>query len=53
VAAEALQREGLIRCRRGNIGVVDRAGLEAAACECYAADRSEYELLLGEDCSWH
>jgi Crp-like helix-turn-helix domain len=41
-AAGALQRRGLIDYRRGDITVVDRPGLEAAACSCYAADRRAY-----------
>jgi len=38
-AAEALQRQGLIAYRRGEIKVLDRAGLEAAACSCYEVNR--------------
>lgn len=38
VAAGALQRQGLIAYHRGNIEVIDRLGLEAAACGCYEAD---------------
>jgi CRP-like cAMP-binding protein len=34
-AASALQRQGLIEYQRGNIRIVDNAGLEAAACSCY------------------
>ncbi len=41
-AASALQRSGLIDYHRGNITVLDRAGLEAAACSCYAAERRMY-----------
>jgi CRP-like cAMP-binding protein len=35
-SAGKLQEAGLIRYRRGRITVLDRAGLEARACECYA-----------------
>jgi CRP-like cAMP-binding protein len=37
VAAGHLQDAGLIRYSRGHIAIVDRKGLEAAACECYPA----------------
>jgi CRP-like cAMP-binding protein len=46
-AAGALQRAGLIEYRRGQLTVLDRPGLEAAACTCYAADRRVYQQLLG------
>ncbi len=41
-AAGAMQRSGLIRYHRGLLTVLDRAGLEAAACSCYARDQSHY-----------
>ena len=34
-AAGNLQRLGLVRNSRGQITVVDRAGLESRSCECY------------------
>ncbi len=46
-AASALQRQGLIHYRRGDISVLDRVGLEAAACGCYAADRRAYDATIG------
>ncbi|MCK6369937.1 MAG: Crp/Fnr family transcriptional regulator [Gammaproteobacteria bacterium] len=46
-AAAHLQRRDLIRYRRGEITVLDRAALKAAACDCYAADRKAYNDLLG------
>jgi CRP-like cAMP-binding protein len=46
-AALALQRAGLIAYGRGRVTVVDRAGLEAAACECYGVGRANLERRLG------
>ncbi len=37
IAAGRLQKSGLISYRRAGIEVLDRAGLEAASCECYRA----------------
>ena len=45
-AAGALQRSGLIEYHRGELTVLDRSGLEAAACGCYAADQQAYADLL-------
>lgn len=45
-AAGNLQRSGLIEYRRGDLKVLDRKGLEAAACGCYAADRLAYSESL-------
>ncbi|GAC1655913.1 MAG: Crp/Fnr family transcriptional regulator [Gemmatimonadaceae bacterium] len=39
VAASVLQDAGLIRYTRGRITIVNRAGLQRAACECYEATR--------------
>jgi CRP-like cAMP-binding protein len=44
---QPLQEHGLIRGTRGVIRVVDRRGLEVAACECYQKVRDEYDRLLG------
>lgn len=44
--AGALQRAGLIRYVRGRVTVLDRAGLEAASCECYPIVQGEYDRLL-------
>jgi len=46
VAAGALQRQGLIAYHRGQVTVVDRTGLEAAACPCFARQHLAYQLLL-------
>jgi CRP-like cAMP-binding protein len=45
-AARKLQDAGLIRYSRGRITVVDRPGLEARVCECYAVVREEFRRLL-------
>jgi CRP-like cAMP-binding protein len=45
---QALQRQGVIRYRRGRIRIVDRAGLEGCACDCYAVIRSS--LLPAAGC---
>jgi CRP-like cAMP-binding protein len=42
VAAGELQRRHLIAYERGEMRIVDRAGLELAACSCYASDRAVY-----------
>ncbi len=44
--AGSLQVKGLIRYRRGVVDILDRAGLEAVSCECYASVRGVYERLL-------
>jgi CRP-like cAMP-binding protein len=41
-AAGDLQRAGLIEYRRGELIVLDRRGLEAAACDCYATGKKAY-----------
>jgi CRP-like cAMP-binding protein len=46
VAAGELQRAGLIAYHRGEVQVLDRSGLEVAACSCYATDRHAYARLL-------
>ena len=42
-----LQKAGLIRYMRGRIDVLDRAGLEALSCECYAIVKDVYDRLRG------
>lgn len=46
-AASELHRAGLISYRRGALTVLDRAGLKAAACSCYAMDQKTYAATLG------
>ncbi|HEX9180154.1 MAG TPA: Crp/Fnr family transcriptional regulator [Burkholderiales bacterium] len=47
-AAGNVQSAGLIEYQRGRITVLDRAGLEARACECYAVVKKEFDRLLPE-----
>lgn len=45
-AAKAMQVSGLIDYHRSEIKVLDRSGLEAAACGCYVADQKTYAEVL-------
>ena len=45
-AAISLKRSRLIDYHRGNITVLDRSGLESAACGCYSTDRLAYDNLM-------
>jgi CRP-like cAMP-binding protein len=47
IAAGALQKAGLIQYARGRLTVVDRSGLEHAACECYRTVADYYAKELG------
>jgi CRP-like cAMP-binding protein len=47
-AAGNVQKAGLIKYHRGHITVLDRPGLEARVCECYAVVRKEFDRLLPE-----
>lgn len=46
-AASALQRRHLIEYHRGELTVLDPAGLRRAACACYADNCRSYSELLG------
>ena len=45
--ASGLSQKGLISYQRGRVFVIDRDGLEDAACECYAAVNADLERLMG------
>jgi len=47
IAAGMLAKAGLITYARGQITILDRAGLEAACCDCYGIIAGEFEQLLG------
>ncbi|MGI8883121.1 MAG: Crp/Fnr family transcriptional regulator [Pyrinomonadaceae bacterium] len=46
-AAANIQQNKLISYSRGKISVLDRAGLEAAACRCYFIIKDEYKNFPG------
>ena len=46
VAANWLKQEGLIDYRRGHIAVLDRKGLEKAACECYGVVQTDFQQYM-------
>jgi CRP-like cAMP-binding protein len=45
VVAGMLQKAGLISYSYGHITILDRAGLEAGACECYGTVKTHYDRL--------
>ena len=47
VAATTLKQAGLIRYSRGNMEILDPAGLEARACECYRVIRNHLHSITG------
>jgi CRP-like cAMP-binding protein len=60
LAAHTLQKRKLIRYSRGNLVILDGAGLEGAACPCYAAALNSYTHIMerprvdpGEPCGRH
>ncbi len=46
LSAGILQAAGLIKYHRGLVTIVDRPGLEAVACECYAVIKIELDSVL-------
>ncbi len=45
-AAGKLQKDGVIRYKRGQIAVMDRKKLELRTCECHAVVKKEYDRRL-------
>ncbi len=50
LAAQVLQKTGLIDYRRGKMQVLDRPGLEKASCECYAIVKKRFDDFLKSPC---
>jgi CRP-like cAMP-binding protein len=46
IVVAGLQAAGLIQCRRGAIRISNRAGREAASCECYQTVKVTSDRLL-------
>jgi CRP-like cAMP-binding protein len=46
LAAQSLQNKGLISYRRGMMQVLNRRGLEGAACECYIVVKERFDAFL-------
>ncbi|NMG21338.1 Crp/Fnr family transcriptional regulator [Brasilonema bromeliae SPC951] len=47
--ASIFQKAGIISYSRGQMRILDRTGLQAASCECYAKVKQEFERLLGNN----
>ncbi len=45
-AATVFQNRKLIRYQRGNVTILDHAGLESASCSCYKADKATYAWTM-------
>ncbi len=45
LAVRTLQQAGLVQREKGQLRILDRSGLEAAACECYGAVQRRYAWL--------
>jgi CRP-like cAMP-binding protein len=46
LAAQSMQKAGLIKYRRGTMQVIDRKAMEAASCECYAIVKRRFDAFL-------
>src|SRR5919205_188385 len=48
-AAVRLREAGLIGYARGSVRILDRGGLESAACECYGVIKGEFDRLTAAE----
>jgi CRP-like cAMP-binding protein len=46
IAADSLQKSGLIKYSHGKLTITNRSGLERTACECYSTLRAEFANVL-------
>jgi CRP-like cAMP-binding protein len=46
LSAESLRAAGLISYARGRVTIIDRVGLETAACECYRAITTSLDAVV-------
>jgi CRP-like cAMP-binding protein len=46
LAAQSMQKAGLISYRRGTMQVLDRSAMEGASCECYAIVKRRFDAFL-------
>lgn len=53
MAANKLQRGGLIRYHRGQITILDSVGMEAISCDCYQITKEVFEHSLDPNSSGH
>jgi CRP-like cAMP-binding protein len=49
LAANTLQRAGVIEYNRGKVRVLNRQQLEEVSCECYGIVKNHFERLLGNE----
>jgi len=49
LALGIMQQAGFIAYERGQMTIIDRAGLEAAACECYGIIQAQFAQLFLDD----
>jgi CRP-like cAMP-binding protein len=46
IAANSLQKAGLIHYKHGRVNILDRTRLETEVCECYATTRKQFDALF-------
>jgi DNA-binding transcriptional regulator YhcF (GntR family) len=46
VAASALEKQGLLKYRRGHVQIVNKDGLEKMACGCYRVLKTNIDLIM-------